>query len=110
MRTLGFISLVAASGHHRTRPKEVRGPKPPYSSQLWWMSTCFIAVCSFGASFVSIRIVCKLSQYMVGSSYKSNLMLVKNRFHQMKFFAVCDSASSSASVDDVITIVPLTAL
>ena len=30
MRTLGFISLVAASGHHRTRPKEVRGPKPPY--------------------------------------------------------------------------------
>ena len=31
MRTLGFISLVAASGHHRTRPKEVRGPKPPYT-------------------------------------------------------------------------------
>ena len=30
MCTLGFISLVAASGHHRTRPKEVRGPKPPY--------------------------------------------------------------------------------
>ena len=31
MRTLGFISLVAASGHHRTRPKEVRGSKPPYT-------------------------------------------------------------------------------
>jgi hypothetical protein len=30
VRTLGFISLVAASGHHRTKPKEVRGPKPPY--------------------------------------------------------------------------------
>ena len=30
MRALGFISLVAASGHHRTKPKEVRGPKPPY--------------------------------------------------------------------------------
>ena len=31
MRTLGFISLVAASGHHRTKSKEVRGPKPPYT-------------------------------------------------------------------------------
>ena len=31
MCTLGFISLVAASGYHRTKPKEVRGPKPPYS-------------------------------------------------------------------------------
>jgi hypothetical protein len=28
--TLGFISLVAASGHRRTKPEEVRGPKPPY--------------------------------------------------------------------------------
>ena len=34
MRTLGFISLVAASGHHRTRPKEVRGPKPPYKCYI----------------------------------------------------------------------------
>ena len=31
VRTLGFISLVAASGYHRTKPKEVRGPKPPYT-------------------------------------------------------------------------------
>ena len=35
MRTLGFISLVAASGHHRTKPKEVRGPKPPYTGAAW---------------------------------------------------------------------------
>ena len=32
MRTLGFISLVAASSHHRTKPTEVRGPKPPYTA------------------------------------------------------------------------------
>ena len=34
MRTLEFISLVAASGHYRTSLKEVRGPKPPYSYEL----------------------------------------------------------------------------
>jgi hypothetical protein len=30
VRTLGFLSLEAASGHHIARPKEVRGSKPPY--------------------------------------------------------------------------------
>ena len=34
VRTLGFISLEAASGHHIARPKEVRGSKPPYTGQL----------------------------------------------------------------------------
>ena len=31
VRTLWFISLEAASGHHIARPKEVRGSKPPYT-------------------------------------------------------------------------------
>ena len=34
MRALGFISLVAASGHRRTKPEEVRGPKPPYTGDV----------------------------------------------------------------------------
>ena len=34
VRTLGFISLEAASGHHIARPKEVRGSKPPYNLLL----------------------------------------------------------------------------
>ena len=33
-RTLGFISLEAASGHHIARPKEVRRSKPPYTILL----------------------------------------------------------------------------
>jgi hypothetical protein len=37
-------------------------------------------------------------------------MLSKNRFHQIKSFAVKESASNSALVDDVVTVVPLTAL
>ena len=34
VRTLGFISLEAASGHHIARPKEVRGSKLPYTILL----------------------------------------------------------------------------
>jgi hypothetical protein len=34
VRTPGFISLEAASGHHIARPKEVRGSKPPYTILL----------------------------------------------------------------------------
>ena len=42
MRTLGFISLVAASGHHRTKPKEVRGPKPPYRLTAQELAAAFV--------------------------------------------------------------------
>ena len=66
MRTLGFISLVAASGHHRTRPKEVRGPKPPYSldNELYHMSQRWDLSRITAPTIIDVQIIEQLFQFL----------------------------------------------
>jgi hypothetical protein len=74
------------------------------SEPRWRISTCLSFVRSCGVSLVSSPTVWLLSHSIVISCSRSNLMSLKKRDHQELSFAAVVSASNSASVVDVITV------
>jgi hypothetical protein len=65
---------------------------------------CLSFVTSFGDSFIISRTVCKLSQLTVVSKSRSSDRFSKTRRHQNSHAQMWESASSSASVEEVVTV------
>src|SRR5271155_1685536 len=68
------------------------------------MSTCLNLVARRGNSAVIRRIVCRLSHWIVISWPGLSRMTSNRRFHHRTSLAVCDGASDSASVLEVVTV------
>ena len=73
-------------------------------SQWQWMSTCLSLVIRVRKSLTSSWIVCWLLQLIIMSCPRLNQRSSKRQFHQRASVAVCNRASSSASVVDIETI------
>jgi hypothetical protein len=68
------------------------------------MSTCFSFVSNFSVSFITKRIVCRLSQVTVSLESRLKLIFLNTRRHQKSHTHMCDRDSNSASVDNVVTV------